>query len=70
MFEKVLQQNIQALFLMLQLFVYFQKEVDGQGHIFCCYMTGENPVSWLAQYDFINHRAYLKTGLQVDIGWK
>ena len=28
-----------------------------------CYMTGENPVSWLAQFVFINLYVYLKTGL-------
>ena len=35
-------------------------------------MTGENPVSWLAQFVFINLYVYLKTGLSwpVDIGLK
>ena len=28
-----------------------------------CYMTGENPVSWLAQYVFINLYVYLETGI-------
>ena len=28
-----------------------------------CYMTGENPVSWLAQFVFINLYVYLETGL-------
>ena len=28
-----------------------------------CYMTGENPVSGLAQLVFMNLNAYLKTGL-------
>ena len=30
-------------------------------------MTGENPVSWLAQFVFINLYDYLETRLQVDI---
>ena len=35
-----------------------------EGHnITFCYMTGENPVSWLAQFVFINLYVYLKTGL-------
>ena len=36
-------------------------------------MTGENPVSWSAQFDFINLYVYLKSGqnwLEGDIGWK
>ena len=28
-----------------------------------CYMTGENPASWLAQFVFINLYVYLETGL-------
>ena len=28
-----------------------------------CYMTGENPVSWLAKFVFINLYIYLKSGL-------
>ena len=28
-----------------------------------CYMTGENPVSWLAQFVFMNLYVYLETGL-------
>ena len=38
-----------------------------------CYMTGENPVSWLAQFVFINLYVSWKlvlTGLEGDIGWK
>ena len=38
-----------------------------------CYMTRENPVSWLAQFVFINLYVYLETGLtgpQVNIAWK
>ena len=31
--------------------------------IIFCYMTGENPVSWLAQSVFINLYVYLETGL-------
>ena len=31
--------------------------------IYICYMTGENPVSWLAQSVFINLYVYLETGL-------
>ena len=30
---------------------------------FYCYMTGENPVSWLAQFVFINLYVYLESGL-------
>ena len=33
------------------------------GNITICYMTGENPVSWLVQFVFINLYVYLETGL-------
>ena len=35
----------------------------GMYHNTICFMTGENPVPWLAQFVFINLFVYLETGL-------
>ena len=37
-------------------------------NVMVCFMTGENPVSWLTQFVFINMYVYLKTGLNWPIG--
>ena len=42
-----------------------QKTEHKMVNIFFCYITGENPVSWLAQLVFINHYVYQKT----DLNW-
>ena len=39
------------------------KSLPCPNNIYICYMTGENPVSWLAQFVFINLYVYLETGL-------
>ena len=45
--------------------MFFQKEQQRYTRLIntICYMTEENPVSWLAHLFFINLYVYLETGL-------
>ena len=42
------------------------RRVESEHNIIFCYMTGENPVSWLAQFVFINLYVYLETGINLS----
>ena len=57
--------NINQVYIVTKLFEEMEKGLlDAILH---CYMTGENPVSWLAQFVFINPYVYLETGLNRSI---
>ena len=61
-FHEFLQQFYFVLFAYLSLFGLTNCKKQFYDNIIC-YMTGENPVSWLAQFVFINLYVYPETGL-------